>query len=115
MTDRRLARCEQRYRTLAAELAQIGFISDGTLLLRYTTCGKNGCRCGGDPPERHGPYWDWTRKVAGKTISRRLDDTQADLYRQWIANRRRLDTIVKEMSDLSASAADLLIHRTNHA
>ncbi len=58
---------ERKYRALAAELTQIGFISPGSLVLRETSCGKAGCRCQGDPPRRHGPYYQWSRAVAGKT------------------------------------------------
>src|SRR2546425_8312422 len=107
----RLARYEQRYRRLTAQLTEIGFVSDGTLLQRYTTCGKPNCRCRADPPQRHGPYWDWTRKVAGKTISRRLSDAEADLYRTWIANDRRLEAITTEMRGISRKAADLIIRQ----
>ncbi|MGH3419719.1 MAG: DUF6788 family protein, partial [Streptosporangiaceae bacterium] len=86
---RRLDRYEARYRELAAELAGIGFISPGSLVVRETSCGKPGCRCQADPPQRHGPYYQWSRAVAGKTISRRLNERQAELYRSWIANRKR--------------------------
>ncbi|MBA3278243.1 MAG: hypothetical protein H0U22_05895, partial [Geodermatophilaceae bacterium] len=79
----RLENYQRKYRALAAELAGIGFISPGSLVLRETSCGKSGCRCQGDPPRRHGPYYQWSRAVAGKTVSRRLDEHEADLYRDW--------------------------------
>jgi len=107
----RLETHERKYRALAAELAVIGFISPGSLVLRETTCGKPGCRCGGDPPRRHGPYYQWSRAVAGKTISRRLDEREADLYRDWIANRRRLERIVNEMEKVSAAASEILLRQ----
>jgi len=50
---------------------------------RYTSCGKPGCRCQGDPPQRHGPYYQWSRALSGKTVSRRLNETDANLYRTW--------------------------------
>ena len=105
----RLETYERRYRTLAAGLTNIGFISPGSLVARETSCGKPGCRCQADPPQRHGPYWQWTRKVAGKTVTRRLDEHEADLYRQWIANGRQLTRIVAQMEKVSASAGDLLL------
>jgi hypothetical protein len=52
---------------------------------RYTICGKATCRCHADPPQRHGPYYQYSRKVAGKTVSRLVTAEQADQYRQWIA------------------------------
>lgn len=105
----RLERYEARYRSLSAKLAQLGFISPGSLVVRETSCGKEGCRCQADPPRRHGPYYQWSRAVAGKTVSRRLTKPEVDLYREWIANRRKLERIVAEMARVSASAGEILL------
>lgn len=102
---------ERKYRALAAELADIGFISPGSLVLRETSCGKPSCRCQRDPPRRHGPYYQWSRAVAGKTVSRRLDEREAELYRGWIANRRRLEQITTEMEKISAAAGEILLRQ----
>ena len=107
-----LQRYERTYRALAAELATIGFISPGSVVLRYTSCGKPGCRCQGDPPQRHRPYYQWSRAVAGKTVSRRLSEGEAELYRSWIANRRRLERIVAQMEQTSADAGELILRQT---
>ena len=101
---------ERTYRALAAELADVGFISAGSVVLRYTSCGNPGCRCQGDPPQRHGPYYQWSRAVAGKTVSRRLNQSEAELYRSWITNRRHLEHIVAQMEQISAAAGELLLH-----
>ena len=109
----RLERYERSYRALAAELAGLGFISQGSVVVRYTTCGKAGCRCQGDPPRRHGPYYQWSRAVAGKPVSRRLTESEAELYRGWIANRRRLEEIVARMEQISAAAGGLLLRKAS--
>jgi hypothetical protein len=107
----RLERYERSYRALAAELADIGLISPGSLVARTTSCGKPGCRCQADPPQRHGPYYQWSRAIAGKTISRRLDERQAELYREWIANRHRLEQIIARMEQISAAAAEIMLRQ----
>lgn len=106
-----LQRYERTYRALAVELADIGFISQGSVVLRYTSCGKPGCRCQGEPPHRHGPYYQWSRAVEGKTVSRRLDEREAELYSCWIANRRRLEQIIAQMGQISADAGELLLRQ----
>ena len=111
--DSRLEDYERAYRSLTAELADIGFISLGSVVVRETSCGKPGCRCVGDPPRRHGPYSQWSRAVAGKTVSRRLDEREAGLYRGWIANRRRLEEIVARMEQISAAAGELLLRQAS--
>ena len=107
----RLETYERRYRALAAELIEVGFIRPGSLVVRETSCGKQGCRCQADPPRRHGPYYQWSRAVGGKTESRRLNERQAELYRQWIANRRRLEQIITEIETLSAAASEILLRQ----
>ena len=52
------------------------------------------------------------RAVAGKTVSRRLIAAEADLYREWIANRRELERIVASMEQVSAAAGEILLRRT---
>jgi hypothetical protein len=73
----------RRYRALAARLGDLGFISPGSLVRRYTYCGKPGCRCQASPPRPHGPYYQLTRKIAGKTTTRRLTSDQAARYAEW--------------------------------
>jgi len=103
---------EHTYRALAAELATVGFISQGSIVHRYTSCGNPGCRCQGDPPQRHGPYYQWSRAVAGKTVSRRLNQNEAELYQSWITNRRHLEQIVAQMEQISADAGELLLRQS---
>ena len=114
-----LERYQRTYRAMAAELAAeaatVGFISPGSVVSRFTSCGKPGCRCQADPPQRHGPYYQWSRAVAGKTVSRRLNENQAELYRAWIANRKRLDAIITQMENASADAAEILLRSEQQA
>ena len=91
---------------IAAELAGLGLALPGTLTQRHVRCGKPGCRCHADPPVLHGPYWQWTRKVAGKTITRLVSDEQLDDYRQWLDNDRRLRALVAELEALTLAIAD---------
>ena len=58
-----LADYERQYRDLLAEVSDLGFITAGSLASRYNRCGKPGCHCHHDPPQLHGPYWQWTAKI----------------------------------------------------
>ena len=53
-------------RRLAAAIAAIDAVLPGSIVIRRMRCGKAACRCKADPPTLHGPYIQWTRKVAGK-------------------------------------------------
>lgn len=104
-----LAELEARYAALARSLGQIGFIAQGSLRERFTHCNKPGCRCGAEPPRLHGPYWQWTAKVAGRTVTRRLSQAEAARYKQWIANDRELRRIVAQMREVAAQAREIIL------
>ncbi len=76
------------------------------MIERYTECTAAGCRCHADPPQRHGPYHQYSRKLSGKTVTLRLTPEQAQRYREQIANRRRLDELIAAMEDISTQARD---------
>lgn len=100
---------QRDYRKLQLTLSRIGYFRRGTLLKRFMPCGKPGCACQATPPRLHGPYYQWTRKVAGKTVTVRLSAEQAELFEGWIAAGRELDRIVSEMERLSLRATDRLL------
>ncbi len=100
---------EQRYRQLLAQIAEIGFIRSGSVAERPNYCGKPGCRCHADPPQPHGPYWQWTAKVAGKTVNRRLTPQEAERYQEWIGNDRKLRALIDELREVAETATNLIL------
>jgi len=78
----------RQYQRLGASLANLGYISQGSVLDRSTL-----------QPPRSG--YQWTRKVAGKTLTVALGEEQFRALRQAIENRRRLQKIIGKMEKLS--------------
>jgi hypothetical protein len=110
MAERRAARLaayERQYARLAAQLATIGFISSGSVVRRYTHCSTPGCHCHTDPSRLHGPYYQWSTKLHGKTVSRRITAQEAQLYQEWIANDRRMRRLIQQMRQIAAKALEL--------
>ena len=108
-SQQRLARLRRRYRQLALSLAEVDFIAKGSVIQRHLPCGKSTCRCHADPPQLHGPYWQWSTAVEGKTVTRSLTEEQARLYQEWIGNRKQLEAILERMQAIAAEAAELLL------
>ena len=108
-TQARLDAYERRYRDLAKKLANIGYITSGSVALRYNRCGKPNCACKDDPAKRHGPYWLWTAKVDGKTVNRKLSEHEAHLYQKWIANDRQIHALLTQMRTVATKATQLLL------
>jgi len=92
---------------IAAELAAIaatGMVLPGSITQRRTRCGRRNCACHADPPRLHGPYWQWTRKVAAKTVCRWLSADQHRDYTAWIDNDRRLRELLARLETLGTAA-----------
>lgn len=107
-TQARLKAYERRYRALAKQLADVGYIASGSVASRYNQCGKSNSACHDDPPKLHGPYWRWTAKVDGKTVNRRLSEREAHFYNEWIANDRHVRALLVQMREIAAKAAELM-------
>jgi hypothetical protein len=98
MTSRQ---ARSRKRQILDEIARLDFCLPGSLVERTTRCSTPTCRCHHDPDLRHGPYPSWIRKVGGKTVTHTLSAAQADRYRSWFDNTRRLRELVGELQALS--------------
>src|SRR5712691_12784369 len=86
---------------ITAQLAAAGFALPGTLTVRAYRCCKPSCRCHADPPRLHGPYNEWTRKIDGKTVTRRLTDAELADYQPLFDNARKLRALLAELQDLT--------------
>ena len=79
---------QSEYQRLCAHLAKTGYISQGTVLDRSTL--------------RHPRSgFQWTRKLARKTMTVSLSQEQFTALRQAIDNRRRLQKTIAQMERLS--------------
>ena len=93
-------------KALAKAIAEIGFVLPGTLSERYLTCTHAGCHCHGDPPQLHGSYWYWTRKINAKTVTKMLSPDQVADYQAWFENRKRLRHLIHQLEELSLSVIE---------
>jgi len=112
--DRRIETCRADYETAKAALADIGFTCEGSLVTRWRSCGNPHCRCA-DPDQRHGPYYQLSWKQDGRTVSRLLTPEEAELYRTWIDNRRRLQDTLNKMRDIAHRAGGYILQQQHGA
>lgn len=92
---------------IARELARIarsGGALPGSLTERHTYCGRPGCACQRDPPRPHGPYWQWTRKVKNKTVTRWLTRDQAANCERLIENDRQLRELLARLQTITIAS-----------
>ena len=105
-TPAQKARARRLARQIAGHLASADFILPGTLTERMTRCGRANCRCHADPPQLHGPYHQWTRKIGSKTVTRILTDDQLADYQPWFDTQRKIRALITELETLSQQIAD---------
>ena len=91
----------QKYRELQKQLADIGFVCNGTVLSVYRKCGKPSCGCRESVNMQHGPYHIWTRKEKGKTVTRSLSEKQARQCSLFLRNFKKMESIIEEMKKIT--------------
>lgn len=97
---------DPQFEQLKSELRSLGYVRPGSLVRRFMPCGNPACRCMGTPPQLHGPYYQWSYKVKGKTRTVRLSAEQARLCLEWTHNHQQLRQIVRKMERLSLKKTD---------
>ena len=81
------SRPSPEYRQLQHQLAQLGYLSQGSVFERG--------------PGQQGSRYVWTRKVKAKTVTVALSPEQYLWMRQAVSNQRKLEEIIKQMQTLS--------------
>jgi hypothetical protein len=84
------ASAQRQYERLRRSLGRLGYISQGSVQDRTA-------RQGG------GAGYQWTRKVAAKTVTVALTQEQFAKMKQAVTNHRRLRQLLKQMENLSRS------------
>lgn len=102
-----LAKHAQRFQDLKRGLDQLEYFCKGTVLKRMTKCGKPYCACRSDPDKRHGPYFELTYKVKGKTVNVRLSSQAAPLYRAASAQFRKLKATLQRLEKTSQAVLEI--------
>ena len=89
-------------RTSVAEvkgaLDALGAMLPGTISEQWNVCGKPGCRCK-DPrrPKRHGPYYQLSFTVGGRSSTLFLKPGEVALAREYVRRHRRFKKLNAEL------------------
>jgi hypothetical protein len=97
-------RYAQRFAELRRRLQDLEYFCKGTVLERRMKCGQPNCACQRDPAKRHGPYWEWTYKLRGKTVNVKLAPSAGPLYKAAARQYRSLKSLINRLERLSHKA-----------
>lgn len=80
-------------------IAELGPVLPGSISQQWNVCGKKGCRCK-DPkePRKHGPYYQLSFTVGGKSSSMFLRKEDLAVARQAIARYRTLRQLCAQLA-----------------
>ena len=92
---------EEEYREIKRRIAALGWARPGSVIRRYMPCGNPSCRCMATPPRLHGPYYQWSHKIGGRTRTLRLSHPQAKFAKEWAENYRKLKKLLRRMERLA--------------
>jgi hypothetical protein len=104
----------QRFRQARQELHHLDYFLKGTVSKRMMKCGQPQCACHRDPAQRHGPYFEWTYKVNGKTVNVKLSPQSAPIYQAATMQNRKLKAVLAKMERLSRTALARLAKQAEH-
>jgi hypothetical protein len=101
-SGRDLAWLERRRAELLALISQVGDFRRGALNAVWRRCGKSNCACAQPGHRGHGPQWNLTRRVGGKTVNVHLrPGPELDKARREVAEHQRFADLVEEVSVVS--------------
>jgi len=89
---------ERRRARLLQKISATGPVLQGTVTRR--TILKDDPQAPGTQKE-YGPYYQWTWKQAGKTVTVNLSASQAKAYQKAIDENRKLETLLEQLREAS--------------
>jgi hypothetical protein len=102
-----LAGLERRRAELLREVAGVGDFRRGSLSGVRRKCGKPDCACAAPDHPGHGPQWNLTRTVGGRTRARHLrPGPELEKARREVAEYERFRDLAGQVTEVSEAICD---------
>src|ERR1022692_3696767 len=101
MDAKQEAQIERQIEKVKRDLAALGDMRPGSLSTQYNVCGKPGCRCKADPPQKHGPYYQVSFTRKGKSSSKFVRKEDLPEVRKQIENYERMKLLTDKWIELA--------------
>jgi hypothetical protein len=93
---------------LLQQISQLGDFQPGSITGAIRRCGKSGCHCAKPKDPGHGPHFQLTQKVAGKTVTQNLPSQAAVRKAETeIAEFRRFQSLTSQLLELNRKVCRL--------
>jgi hypothetical protein len=102
LAGRDLAWLERRRAELFGLISQAGDFRRGALNAVWRKCGKPNCACARPGHRGHGPQWNLTRRIGGRTVNEHLKPgPELDKAQREVAEHQRFAALVEEVTEVS--------------
>ena len=98
---------EKQIQKVKQQIAELGDLRPGALSQQYNVCGNPSCRCKADPPIKHGPYYQISFTLKGRSTSQFVRQEDVALVRRQLANYHRLRELIDEWIALAFQLSKL--------
>ena len=93
---------------LLQQISQLGDFQPGSITSAVRRCGKPECHCAKPNDPGHGPHFQLTQKISGKTVTQNLPSQPAVRKAESeIAEFRRFQTLTSELVDVNRKVCRL--------
>tara|TARA_A100000164_G_C21409143_1_gene541308 strand:- start:198 stop:533 length:336 start_codon:yes stop_codon:yes gene_type:complete len=83
------------------KLLNLGSLHPGKISQQYTVCNKSNCACKSKiNPKKHGPYYQLSYSVKGKSSTRFIKPEDIDKVQQYIDNYNEMKELLSDLSEL---------------
>jgi hypothetical protein len=94
--------------TLLRQISELGDFQPGSITSATRRCGKPGCHCAQPRDPGHGPHFQLTQKIGGKTASQNLASPAAVRKAEAeIAEFRRFRSLTSKLTEVNRSVCRL--------
>ncbi len=107
MTEPSLPELEAERERLYAQLSAVGDFRRGSVSENYRKCGKPNCACAQPGHPGHGPQYNLTRTVEGRTRARHLKPgPELEKIRREVAGYERFRDLVGQVTEVSEAICE---------
>lgn len=107
--EKRIQTLQREIERIKKELAGLGELRPGSLSEQYNVCGKAGCRCKAEPPQKHGPYYQISYTRKGRSSSKFVKREHATAVKRQIKNYEKMRKLIDEWIEAAEELSDLVL------
>ena len=105
--EKRIYTLERQIAKIKSEINTLEELRRGSLSEQYNVCGTPGCKCKASPPKKHGPYYQLSFTLKGKSRTKFVNRTHVMNVKTQVKNYSRLRKLVDQWVEKGSELSDL--------